>query len=290
MENYLIKTLAYDKQARIFFLENTKATKENCDHKNINKLLKTALAKTVSIAGLISGTLKGNQRISIKIIESSQKYKIFADADSEGNVRGYFNDALMNAHIDYSDNFTIEQLIGKEGYIQVIKDLGMDRMFTGTTKMLYGNITDDMAYYYEQSEQIPSIFHIITLVNEKNEIILNRGIMAQLLPGAPIGLINDIRRNIMENSSALENLPDKDFMNAPHLLFKDIDIIGNQKIQFFCGCSKEIFQSMLFSLDEQELYEAYQNDRPIELACNICGKKYSYDIRSIINKQKEVID
>jgi len=200
------------------------------------------------------------------------------------------NDALMNAHIDYSDNFTIEQLIGKEGYIQVIKDLGMDRMFTGTTKMPYGNITDDMAYYYEQSEQIPSIFHIITLVNEKNEIILNRGIMAQLLPGAPIGLINDIRRNIMENSSALENLPDKDFMNAPHLLFKDIDIIGNQKIQFFCGCSKEIFQSMLFSLDEQELYEAYQNDRPIELACNICGKKYSYDIRSIINKQKEVID
>lgn len=82
MNNYILKTLAYNKQVRIFFMESTDMIKEICNHKNISKTLKTALGKTVSIATLMSGTLKGNQRVSIKINASNGKYKIFSDVDS----------------------------------------------------------------------------------------------------------------------------------------------------------------------------------------------------------------
>ena len=97
MNNYILKTLAYNKQVRIFFMENTEMIKVICNHKDISKLLKTALGETVSIAALMSGTLKGNQRVSIKINASNPKYKICADFDSMGNIRGYINDALLNA-------------------------------------------------------------------------------------------------------------------------------------------------------------------------------------------------
>jgi len=112
MNNYILKTLAYNKQVRIFFLDGTDMIKEICNHKNIGKTLKDALGKTVSIATLISATLKGNQRVSIKVSASNRKHKIFADADSMGNIRGYISDELLNVPIDNIEGLSIKEVIG----------------------------------------------------------------------------------------------------------------------------------------------------------------------------------
>lgn len=101
MDNYIIRTIAYNKQVPILFVNNTHMVKEICEHKNMNKLLKTTLGKTISIASLISGTLKGNQRISIKVNATNRNYKVFADADSTGNIRGFINDELLNAPLSH---------------------------------------------------------------------------------------------------------------------------------------------------------------------------------------------
>jgi molecular chaperone Hsp33 len=284
MNNYILKTLAYNKQVRIFFMENTDMIKEICSHKNISKPLKTALGKTVSIATLISGTLKGNQRVSIKINASNRKYKIFADVDSMGNIRGYINDALLSAALDNINNLSVEELIGDKGCIQVLKDLGMHSIFTGVTDMPFGNIVDDFSYYFKQSEQINSFFLVNMVYNENNEITLCRGIMAQLLPHAPISLIDTIKEIISENQSVLWNLGGKDsFKEIPYLLFKDIEIVEQYPVQFLCGCSKEVFYSMLYSLNNEELVDAYKSEKSMEIVCNVCGKKYSFSPQEIKN-------
>lgn len=284
MKNYILKTLAYNKQVRIFFMENTDMIKEICNHENLIKPLKTALGKTVSIAALISGTLKGNQRVSIKINATNRNHKIFADVDSMGNIRGYINDALLNAPLDNINNLSVEEIIGDKGYIQVLKDLGMYSIFTGMTDMPYGNIVDDFSYYFKQSEQTNSFFFVNMVYNENNEITLCRGIMAQLLPGAPISLIDTIKEIIYENQSILSNLGERDnFKEIPYLLFRDIEIIEQYPIQFLCGCSKEVFYPMLYSLNKEELVDAYKNKRSIEIACNVCGKKYSFSPEEIKN-------
>jgi molecular chaperone Hsp33 len=282
MDNYIIKTLAYNKQVRILFVDNTDMIREICNQSNMNKLLKTALGTTVSIASLISGILKGNQRISLKVNASNRNYKIFADVDSSGNVRGYISDELLNASLDYANNLSIEQLIGAKGCIQVMQDLGMNNIFTGITDMPYGNIVDDFSYYFRQSVQTPSLFSINIIYNEKNEIVLSRGVFAQLLPDAPIHLIGDIRKIISDHEWLLFN-PDNNiaFKEIPNSLFKDIEMIGLNPIQFFCGCSKEIFYPMLYSLKKEELVDAHKNNKPIEIVCNVCGKKYSFNKNEI---------
>ena len=77
-----------------------------------------------------------------------------------GNIRGYINDALLNAPLDNINNLSVEELIGDKGYIQVLKDLGMYSIFTGITDMPYGNIVDDFSYYFKQSEQTDSFFSV----------------------------------------------------------------------------------------------------------------------------------
>lgn len=283
MNNYILKTLAYNKQVRIFFLDGTDMIKEICNHKNIGKTLKDALGKTVSIATLISATLKGNQRVSIKVSASNRKHKIFADADSMGNIRGYISDELLNVPIDNIEGLSIKEVIGHKGCIQVLKDLGMHSIFTGITDMPYGNIVDDFSYYFKQSEQTDSFFSI-NIVYNNNEIVLCRGIMAQLLPGAPTGLIDTIRETIFENHSILSNLGDNESLkHIPYLLFDDIEIVEKYPVQFLCGCSKEVFYPMLYSLSKDELEDAFQNKKSMEIVCNVCGKKYSFSSQDIKN-------
>jgi molecular chaperone Hsp33 len=282
MKNYIIKALAYKKQVRILFLENTEMINEICDHKNINKLLKTALGRTVSVASLISGILKGNQRVSLKVSATDRNFKILADADSMGNVRGYINDELLNAASNCTDNLSIEQLIGEKGCIQVLKDLGMNSLFTGVTDMPYRNIVDDFSYYFKQSEQTTTYFYVNIRYNENNDVILSRGVMAQLLPGAPVSLIDDIREIISENQALMCNLDErKTFEEIAALLFEDLHVLEAEPIQFFCGCSKEIFYPMLYSLNKEELVCAYENNEEVEIVCNVCGKKYRFNQHEI---------
>lgn len=278
MRNYVIKTLAYNKQVRILFVENTEMLKEICDNKNIGRLLKIALGKTVSITSLISAILKDNQRISIKVNTSSKNCKILADADASGNIRGYISDELLNLPQEEVNNMSLQQLIGDRGYLQVMKDLGMNSIFTGITEMPYGNIVDDFSYYFKQSEQIPSLFSLNIVLDEKNDIILSRGILAQLLPGASIDIIEDIKNIINNNQLLLSNSNSNiAFKEIPDLLFRDIDIMGIHPVQFFCGCSKDIFYPMLYSLNKEEITYAYENNKSIEIVCNVCGKKYNFN-------------
>ncbi len=278
MRNYVIKTLAYNKQVRILFVENTEMLKEICDNKNIGKLLKIALGKTISITSLISAILKDNQRISIKVNTSSKNCKILADTDASGNIRGYISDELLNLPQEEVNNMSLEQLIGDIGYLQVMKDLGMNSIFTGITEMPYGNIVDDFSYYFKQSEQIPSLFSLNIVLDENNDIILSRGILAQLLPGASIDIIEDIKNIINNNQLLLSNSNSNiAFKEIPDLLFRDIDIMGIHPVQFFCGCSKDIFYPMLYSLNKEEITYAYENNKSIEIVCNVCGKKYNFN-------------
>jgi molecular chaperone Hsp33 len=282
MENYLIKTLAYNKQARILFVENTDLIGTVCNHDSMNKLLKTALGTTVSVASMLTGILKGNQRISLKVKASNHHYKILADVDSTGNIRGYISDELLNAPSNDLNNVSIEQLIGNRGCMQVTKDIGMDNVFTGITDMPYGNIVDDMAHYFKQSEQLPSCFSVNIVFNENNEIVLSRGVMAQLLPGAPVRIINRIRNVISDHQSNLiDSENSKTFKELPYSLFEDIDIIGIEPLRLFCRCSKEILYPMLYTLDKEELANAYENNSLMEIVCNVCGKKYTFDSSEI---------
>ncbi|MCS0673469.1 Hsp33 family molecular chaperone HslO [Cytobacillus firmus] len=62
MENTSFKTLIYDSQVRLFFVDNTKLVNEILKLNNeANKILNDALGKTISVVSLISGTLKGNR-------------------------------------------------------------------------------------------------------------------------------------------------------------------------------------------------------------------------------------
>ncbi|KAF0817132.1 MULTISPECIES: Hsp33 family molecular chaperone HslO [unclassified Cytobacillus] len=284
MENTIVKTLIYDKQVRLFFVDNTKLINEILrQNKETNKILKLTLGKTISVVSLISGTLKGDQRISLQMTMSEPKYKVFADADARGNVRGYLNGELLKAPYDYINKISLDCLIGNKGTIRVIKGSAMNQ-FTGITDMPYRNIVDDISHYFIQSEQTQTYIGTNIGFENDNRVLFSNAIFAQLLPGATPDLIDEVEHTVNTNREFFTNLNKYSKNNIDEKLselFKDVKVIGYSPIQFFCGCSKEMFYGMLYSLRENELKQAISNKEAIDTACQICGRTYSFNYNEI---------
>jgi molecular chaperone Hsp33 len=281
--NYLVKALAYDKQVRLIFAENTELVRKVCRNPKIaSKLLRTALGTTVSAASLLAGTLKDGQRLSLKIKTSRPGCQMFADVDAFGNVSGYASDGLLEELSGAPDGLCLEELIGGRGCLQVVKDIGMYRHFTGITDMPYRNIACDLAHYFRQSEQTPTCIATHLEFDEKEEVSASRGVWAQLLPGGKVEWIDQIRELL--DVRRMRELPIADlerFRKWSADLFGDIEIVDTQPIRAYCGCSKEMFYPLLYSLGMESLRQAFEEKNAIEVVCHTCGSEYSFSAEEI---------
>lgn len=286
MKGTIIKTLVYDKQARLFLLDNTTMIDEIIRlNKHNHRVLNVALGKLISGVSLLTATIKGEQRLSVTVTMSNPAHKIFADIDAHGNVRGYSNESLEH-EID-TKSVSIQDLIGNNASIRTIKCSNMNQ-FTGITDMPYQNIDDDLSHYFKQSEQVETFIETNLALDTENTVLNSYAMYAQLLPGAPVHLLNDIREKLNTNSSFFQkqtNMNIQEVRNELRNYFSDIEIIGQSQVQFSCGCSKEMFYGLLLSLDKEDLMDAIDNDRSIDTCCHICGRTYLFhpdEIKSIL--------
>ncbi|WP_277678306.1 Hsp33 family molecular chaperone HslO [Gracilibacillus dipsosauri] len=286
MKNNIIKALIFDKQLRLYFVDNTPLINEiiRRNHQH-NRITNVALGKTLSGISLLSATLKEKQRLSATLIMSNPKYKIFADTDASGNVRGYANQNFVN------ENNSLQNLIGNNASIRMIKGTEMHQ-FTGITDMPYRDIDKDLSYYFRQSEQLETYLETNLAIDEDNAVLYSYALYAQLLPGAPQQLLTLLKEKINTNSSFFHKCK---WSNGNQLqeelranYINDLEIIDQVPVQFSCGCSKEMFYGLLYQLKENELLEYIQANKPIESACHICGKVYHFypsELKNLLKKE-----
>ncbi|WP_449539717.1 Hsp33 family molecular chaperone HslO [Ferdinandcohnia sp. Marseille-Q9671] len=280
MENTIVKTLIYDKQIRLYFVDNTKLINEILRMNNeTSPILKNIVGKTISVASVLSGTLKGDQRMSLQLTMGDPTFKVFADTDARGNVRGYLNGDLRNTSKEYLNHVSLDRLIGNKGTIRVIKGSAMNQ-FTGITDMPHRNIADDISHYFNQSEQTQTYIGTHIEFGTNNCVRYSFATYAQLLPGAMLELLDEVKHKVKGNQEFLTNLnqcSENNIEEKLRELFEDVRVIGYSPVQFFCGCSKAMFYGMLNSLGEHELAQAITNRDKIDTHCQICGRTYHFD-------------
>lgn len=286
MVNTVIKTLTHDKSVRLYLMDNTAMLKDIMainDSKSSSKNM--LLAKAITGTALVSASLKDKQRISATFTMTNSKHKVYADADHVGNVRGYMNRALLD---DTSDKETPSRdIIGTRGSIRVIKGFEMNQ-FTGITDMPFQNIDDDLSHYFKQSDQTDTVIKTAIKLDENNQVISGYGLYAQPLPNAPKNLLNEIKESVdLHNEFFNKLISHNNYAIEDYLsrFFNTAEVIGKSKVQFFCGCSKEMFYGILYSLEKKELETYIMSNTPLVSHCHVCGKGYEFnpsDLKSIL--------
>ena len=168
---------------------------------------------------------------------------------------------------------------GHEGTLTVIKDLHMKEPYVGTIDLLGGEIAEDVAGYFVESEQIPTACGLGVLVDRDQSVKSAGGYLIQLMPGATEDTIVKVEGGIMAAgpvSALLEQDPNPEHLLRAVMSDFDLKILETQPVSYKCYCSRERVERALISLGRQELEDMIRQQGGCQLSCQFCDTVYDF--------------
>lgn len=292
MKDYLVRGLVNKYNCRVFACTTKNLVDQARSYHNLWPTATAALGRTLSATLMLGAMNKSHDKLTVSINGGGPIGTILATTHSDGKIKGFV--ANPQVHYTYNDTnkLAVGVAVGKDGYLQVIRDMGMKEPITSQVPLQTGEIGDDFAYYFMVSEQVPSVVALGVLVEEDNTVRSSGGYIIQLLPEATdndITYIENKVKGIPSVSSLLdEGKTPEDILTM--IFGDDLEILDHQDLSFECDCSKEKFSSALVTVPDAELDAMINEDHGAEITCQFCGKKYHFsedDLKKIkVNKHK----
>ncbi|MGH0680654.1 redox-regulated molecular chaperone HslO [Bacillus luti] len=286
MKDYLVKALAFDGEVRAYSVRTTNTVGEAQRRHDTWRTASAALGRSLTAGTMMGAMLKGEQKLTIKVEGNGPIGPILVDAHANGDVRGY----VTNPHVDFEGTeqgkLRVYQAVGTEGFVTVIKDIGMREPFIGQSPIVSGELGEDFTYYFAVSEQTPSSVGVGVLVNGDDSILAAGGFILQIMPGAQeetISFIEDRLQKIPPVSMLIEQgLSPEELLYA--VLGEDkVKVLETMDVQFNCTCSRERIESVLISLGKTELEQVREEEEETEVHCHFCNERYKFSKEDITN-------
>ncbi|MFD1883991.1 Hsp33 family molecular chaperone HslO [Paenibacillus wenxiniae] len=286
----LIRGIAMQGKVRAFAVRSTELVEELRRRHDTWPTATAAMGRTLSTAAMMGAMLKGEEKLTIQVKGNGPIGQIVADANAKGEVRGYVDHPHTHLPSNAMGKLDVAGAVGTEGFIYVIKDLGLKEPYRGSVPIVSGELGEDFTYYFATSEQTPSAVGVGVLVENDNSVIVAGGFILQLLPGLTDKEIDAIEKALSEMppvTTLLEQgLELEDMLKR---LLPDVEIMDQMDIVFQCSCSRERVEQTLVSLGESELTQLIEEDGQAEVVCHFCNEKYQFqraDLETLLAEAK----
>ncbi len=251
--------------------------------RNIHKLLPTAtaaLGRALMGASLMGDMLKEEKgALTLQIKGGGPLGTILAVSDHEGNVRGYVQNPQVELMEQRPGKLDVGRAVGTDGTLTVIKDIGLKEPYVGSIGLFSGEIADDLAMYFVESEQIPTACALGVLVGLDQSVTAAGGYIIQLLPGAGEDMIEKIEAGVHGTgpvSSSLAGGLDGEGLLRAVLKDFDLEVLEKHPVEYRCYCSRDRVSRALISMGKKDLAELIAEQGKAELTCQFCDQVYHF--------------
>lgn len=234
--------------------------------------------------------LKTGQRVALKFEGDGPLRKILVEADSDGTVRGTVGEPNVDLP-PRGGKLDVAGALGREGFLTVTKDLRLKEPYSGTVQLYTGEIAEDLAFYFTESEQIPSAVGLGVYVEIGGEVSAAGGFLVQSLPPSDNEVIDRLAEQIqamppitelLRSGKTPEDLLDHIFSGIP------FDVFEKRVLAFKCSCSKERVTNALVSLGREELGSMAEHEETVEVACQFCREVYAFGREELRRLVREI--
>ncbi len=289
--NELVRMISEDGTLYCLALNSTEMVKEMQNIHNTSKVCSAALGRLITGASMMGVLLKGDKdTLTLKISGGGPASPVVAVANSKGQVKGYVGDSRVNLPLNNKGKLDVSSAVGKNGFLTVIKDLGMKEPYCAQTPIISGEIAEDITAYYATSEQTPTVCALGVLVDpQSEEVLLAGGFLIQLLPTAGEDTISLVEKSLEGIKPVTTMLADG---LSPEKICKTVlsefpmQLLDTQEVEYKCDCSTERVTRALISAGADGLREMAE-DEQTEVCCHFCNKKYIFPKEKILKLLKE---
>lgn len=234
-----------------------------------------ALGRALSAASMMGNAMKEDAAsVTIQFKGGGPLGTVLAVSDHEGNVRGYVDNPALDMPLRPDGKLDVGGAVGHDGTLTVIRDLRMKEAYTGSVGLLSGEIAEDIAAYFAESEQIPTVCALGVLVERDQSVLVAGGTLIQLLPGAPEDVIARVERGVYglgPVTAFLRETPDPAALLQKALPDFDLEILERSPIAYRCDCSRRRMEAALIAMGRVEMRKLLEEQGEAELSCRFCG-------------------
>jgi molecular chaperone Hsp33 len=280
MADYLVRAITETENFRALACLTTDLVAEASRRHGLSPTATAALGRALTGGALMGALLKTGNRVALKFEGNGPLEKIIVEADTNGAVRGYVAGATADVPPRPDGKLDVAAALGKAGFLTVVKDLGMREPYRSMVQLYTSEIAEDLAYYFTESEQIPSAVGLGVFMEPNGNVGAAGGFLIQSLPSAD-------QRSLEQLIARITRLPPLTALfkegSTPEdllaLIFADfpLKILEKHALAFQCSCSRERVERALLSLGRQEIESLIEEMGEAEVNCEFCRERYFFD-------------
>ncbi len=240
-----------------------------------------ALGRTLTGTVMMASTSKQKDALlTLSLNGKGPAGTVLATANGLCQVKGYIENPYVDLPARADGKLDVGGAVGKDGYITVVReDSPGVEPYIGKTALVSGEVAEDIAMYYLQSEQHPSIVYLSVWVDIDTTVIAAGGLIISPLPGASEETLSLVESKIFDIGNyglmLMTMTPDV----ILHKIFsgEELELLEEKHPVYFCNCSEQRFERGIIALGKEEIKKIIDQDGQAEVVCRFCNKKYVFD-------------
>ncbi len=292
MSDKIVKFLAHNGRISVTCADTTQMVEEARNIHDMSPVVTAAFGRLLTITAIMATEMKGsNDKLTVQLKGNGPIGVMIATANNKPIVKGYATNPVVELPLNEDGKLDVSGAVGFEGYINVVKDIGLKDPYIGISPLVSGEIAEDFANYFVNSEQRNSAVALGVLV-DKNGVRASGGYLINPMPDATEEDIVAVEQAIFK-AGAMSKMLDQN-LTLEEIAKKitgdeNVEIIENNIVpEFKCDCSKEHMQDALMTIGKEELEDIIEKEGKAELVCHFCNKKYQFDRNDLENILKNI--
>ena len=291
MEDKITKFLAYNGKISIVCINTTNLVEKARKIHDLSPVATAAFGRLLTITALMGQEMKNKEdKLTIQIQGNGPIGTMLTTANNSPKVKGYVANPYVDLPLNEFGKLDVGGAVGIDGYINVIKDIGLKEPYVGVSPLTSGEIADDFTNYFVNSEQTRTAVALGVLVN-KDGVKRAGGYIINPKPDVTDEEIANVEKSIFE-AGAISRMLDEglSLLEIAKKVTgdKNVKVIEDIKTPVYeCDCSKERMLEGLATLDKNTIKEIIEEDGKAEVVCHFCNKKYEFskeELEEILEK------